>query len=63
MGAGDKNHLETLLAWVGTALADLVILSAAILAQEETPFQPPLFTPVSYLNGLYASAARTEEWK
>ena len=63
MGTGDKNRPEALLAGVGAALADLVILSAAVLAQEESPFQPPLFTPVSYLNGLYASAARTEEWK
>lgn len=42
MGAGDKNHPEALLAWVGTALTDFVILTAAILAQEESPFQPPL---------------------
>ena len=42
MGAGDENHPETLLAWVGAALADFVILLAAALAQEESPFQPPL---------------------
>jgi len=45
MGAGDKNRPEALLAWVGAALADLVILSAAVLAQEESPFQPPLLAP------------------
>ena len=45
MGAGDKNHPEALLAGVGAALADLVILAAAVLAQEESPFQPPLFAP------------------
>ena len=45
MGAGDKNHPEALLAGVGAALADLVILSAAVLAQEESPFQPPLLAP------------------
>ena len=45
IGTGDKDHPETLFAWVGTALADLVILAAAILAQEESPFQPPLLAP------------------
>ena len=45
MGAGDKNHPETLLAGVDTALADLVVLSAAVLPQEESPLQPPLFAP------------------
>lgn len=38
MWAGDKNCPEALLAWVGAALTDLVILSAAVLAQEESPF-------------------------
>ena len=45
MGTGDKNRPETLLAWVDTALADLVVLAAAVLPQEESPFQPPLFAP------------------
>ena len=45
MGTGDKNHPEALLAGVGTALADLVILAAAVLPQEESPFQPPLLAP------------------
>ena len=63
MGTGDEDCPEALLAWVDTALADLIVPAAAVLAQEESPLQPPLFTPVSCLNGLYASAARTEEWK
>ena len=45
MGTGDENRPEALLAGMGTALADLVVLAAAILAQEEGPLQPPLFTP------------------
>ena len=63
MGAEDKNRPKTLLAGVDTALAALVVLATAILPQKEGPLQPPLFAPVSCLNGLYASAARTEEWK
>ena len=42
MGTGDKNRPKTLLAGVDTALADLVVLAAAVLAQEESPLQPPL---------------------
>ena len=45
MGTGDKKRPETLLAWVDTALADLVVLAAAVLPQEESPLQPPLFAP------------------
>ena len=45
IGTGDKDHPETLLAWVDTALADLVVLAAAVLPQEESPLQPPLFAP------------------
>ena len=42
MGTGDEDCPEALLAWVDTALADLVVLAAAVLPQEESPFQPPL---------------------
>ena len=45
MGTGDKDRPKTLLAGVDTALADLVVLAAAILPQEESPFQPPLLAP------------------
>ena len=45
MGTGDEHHPEALLAGVGAALADLVILAAAVLPQEESPFQPPLLAP------------------
>ena len=45
MGTGDKHRPEALLAGVGAALAALVILAAAILAQEESPFQSPLLAP------------------
>ena len=43
--AGHHQRPKALLAGVGAALADLVILSAAVLAQEESPFQPPLLAP------------------
>src|SRR5699024_961781 len=42
---GHYHRPEALLAGVGAALADLVILAAAVLAQEESPFQPPLLAP------------------
>ena len=45
MRAGDKNCPEALLAGMDTALADLVVLAAAVLPQEESPFQPPLLAP------------------
>lgn len=45
MGTCKQDHPEALLAWVNTALADLVILPPAVLAQEERPFLPPFFTP------------------
>ena len=45
MGAGDKNCPEALLAGMDTALADLVVLAAAVLPQEERPLQPPLLAP------------------
>ena len=35
MGAGDENRPEALLAGMDAALADLVILAAAVLPQEE----------------------------
>ena len=45
VGTGDENSPKTLLAGVDTALADLVVLAAAVLTQEESPFQPPLLAP------------------
>lgn len=45
MGTGDEDSPEALLAGVGAALADLVVLAAAVLPQEESPFQPPLLAP------------------
>ena len=45
MRTGDKNRPETLLAWMDTALADLVVPAAAVLPQEEGPLQPPLLAP------------------
>ena len=45
MGTGDEDCPETLLAGMDTALADLVVPAAAVLPQEEGPFQPPLFAP------------------
>ena len=45
VGTGDENSPKTLLAGVDTALADLVILAAAVLTQEKSPFQPPLLAP------------------
>ena len=45
MGAGDKNCPEALLAGMDTTLADLVISAAAVLPEEEGPFQPPLLAP------------------
>ena len=45
MGTGDEDCPEALLAWVDTALADLIISAAAVLPEEEGPFQPPLLAP------------------
>ena len=45
MGTGDEDCPEALLAGMDTALADLVVLAAAVLPQEESPFQPPLLAP------------------
>ena len=41
MGTGNHLYPETLLAVVGTGLAELVILPSAVASQEERPFQPP----------------------
>ena len=38
---GQHHRPETLLAGMDTALAELVILAPAVLAQEERPFQTP----------------------
>ena len=45
MRAGRHHRPETLLAGMGAALTELVILTPAILAQEERPFQTPFLAP------------------
>ena len=45
MGTGDEDCPEALLAGMDTALADLVVPAAAVLPEEEGPFQPPLLAP------------------
>lgn len=45
MGTGDEDRPEALLAGMDTALADLVVPAAAVLPEEEGPFQPPLLAP------------------
>ena len=54
MGTGDEDCPEALLAGMDTVLADLVVPTAAVLSQEESPFQPPLFALGcrSYARGL-----------
>ena len=49
MRTGNQNRPEALLAGMDTAFADLIILAAAILHQEEGPFHPPFFTPAHRL--------------
>ena len=49
MRTGQHHYPETLLAGMGTALAELVILAPAVLAQEERPFQMPFLTPAHEL--------------
>ena len=41
MRAGHHHRPETLLAGMGAAFAELVVLAPAVLAQEERPFQTP----------------------
>ena len=43
--AGHHHCPEALLAGIDTAFTELVILASAVLAQEERPFQTPLFAP------------------
>ena len=45
MGTGDEDCPEALLAGMDTTLADLIVPAAAVLPQEEGPFQPPLLAP------------------
>ena len=45
MRTGQHHRPETLLAGMDTALAELVILASAVLAQEERPFQTPFLAP------------------
>ena len=45
MRTGHHHRPETLLAGMDTALAELVVLAPAVLAQEERPFQTPFLAP------------------
>ena len=45
MRTGYHHRPETLLAGMDTALAELVVLAPAVLAQEERPFQTPFLAP------------------
>lgn len=45
MGTSNHSYPETLLAIMGTAKTDLVILPPTVLPQEEGPFQTPLLAP------------------
>ena len=45
MRTGHHHRPETLLAGMDTALAELIVLAPAVLAQEERPFQPPFLAP------------------
>lgn len=45
VGTGNQNHPETLLAIMGAAKTDLVILPPAVFPQEEGPFQTPFLAP------------------
>ena len=40
-GTGYRDHPKTLLATVGTATANLVVLPPAVLTQEKGPLLPP----------------------
>ena len=44
-GTGHQNRPETLLALMGAAKTDLVILPSAVFPQEEGPFQTPFLAP------------------
>ena len=43
MRTGHHHRPETLFTGMDTALAELVVLAPAVLAQEERPFQTPFF--------------------
>ncbi len=45
MGTSNHSYPETLLAVMGAAYTDLVILPPAVFTQEEGPFQPPFLAP------------------
>ena len=45
MRTGHHHRPETLLAGMDTAFAEFVILTPAVLAQEEVPFQTPFLAP------------------
>lgn len=45
MGTGYYFHPEALLAGMGAALAELMVLPSAVVPQEEGPFQTPFLTP------------------
>ena len=50
MRTGQHHRPETLLAGMDTALAELVVLAPAVLAQEERPFQTPFLAPAHKLS-------------
>ena len=45
MWAGHHHRPEALLAGMDAALAELVVLVPAVLAQEQRPFQTPFLAP------------------
>ena len=45
MRTGHHHRLETPLAGVDAALTELIVLTPAVLTQEERPFQTPFFAP------------------
>ena len=65
MRTGQHHRPETLLAGMGAALTELVILTPAILAQEERPFQTPFLAPTHKLpnsGGFFCGAGLPEEY-
>ena len=48
-GTGYQDHPETLLAVVGTATANLVVLPSTVLSQEEGPLLTPFLAPAHRL--------------
>lgn len=57
MRTGQHHRPETLLAGMNAAFAELVILTPAVLAQEERPFQTPFLAPAHKSPSSGASSA------